>query len=94
MFVLLLILIVVLFGLGFLHPLWWVAAAVMVFGATRYGRDRGEAGSVVTVPISGRTGTTRTARTVRTAGTVATAVSTGRAGGARTVGTANTAGDR
>ncbi|WP_406334911.1 hypothetical protein [Streptomyces sp. NBC_00203] len=41
MFVLLLILIVVLFGLGFLHPLWWVAAAVMVFGATRYGRDRG-----------------------------------------------------
>jgi hypothetical protein len=39
--VLLLILIVVLFGLGFLHPLWWVAAAVLLFGATRYGRDRG-----------------------------------------------------
>ncbi|WP_369171263.1 hypothetical protein AB5J49_26665 [Streptomyces sp. R28] len=41
MFVLLLILIVVLFGLGFLHPIWWVAAAVLVFGATRHGRDRG-----------------------------------------------------
>ncbi|MCT9079167.1 hypothetical protein [Streptomyces fulvoviolaceus] len=41
MFVLLLILIVALFGLGFLDPLWWVAAAVLVFGATRYGRDRG-----------------------------------------------------
>ncbi|MFF1741031.1 hypothetical protein [Streptomyces mirabilis] len=38
MFVLLLILIVVLFGLGFLSPLWWVAAGVLVFGATRYGR--------------------------------------------------------
>lgn len=41
MFVLLLVLIVVLFGLGFLNPLWWVAAAVLLFGATRYGRDRG-----------------------------------------------------
>ncbi|MFF1444287.1 hypothetical protein [Streptomyces sp. NPDC058295] len=41
MFVLLVILIVALFGLGFLHPLWWVAAAVLLFGATRYGRDRG-----------------------------------------------------
>ncbi|MCX4977983.1 hypothetical protein [Streptomyces sp. NBC_00620] len=40
MFVLLLILIVVLFGLGFLNPIWWVAAAVLVFGVTRYGRDR------------------------------------------------------
>ncbi|MFF1765954.1 hypothetical protein [Streptomyces sp. NPDC058249] len=41
MFVLLLILIVVLFGLGFINPIWWVAAAVLLFGATRYGRDRG-----------------------------------------------------
>ncbi|MEU2621048.1 hypothetical protein ABZ642_23400 [Streptomyces sp. NPDC007157] len=41
MFVLLLVLIVVLFGLGFLHPLWWVAAAVLIFGFTRYGRGRG-----------------------------------------------------
>jgi protein-S-isoprenylcysteine O-methyltransferase Ste14 len=41
-FVLLLILIVVLFGFGFLNPIWWVAAAVLVYGATRYGRDRGE----------------------------------------------------
>ncbi|MDV9168846.1 hypothetical protein R6V09_01630 [Streptomyces sp. W16] len=41
MFVLLLILIVVLFGLGFLNPLWWVAAAVLVFAATRHGRGGG-----------------------------------------------------
>ncbi|MGW1535573.1 hypothetical protein [Streptomyces aureus] len=41
MFVLLLLLIVVLFGLGFLNSLWWVAAAVLIFCATRYGRDRG-----------------------------------------------------
>ncbi|MFE7170265.1 hypothetical protein [Streptomyces sp. NPDC057616] len=41
MFVLLMILIAVLFGFGFLHPIWWVAAAVLVYGATRYGRDRG-----------------------------------------------------
>ena len=41
MFVLLLILIAVLFGFGFLQPIWWVAAAVLVYGATRYGRDRG-----------------------------------------------------
>jgi hypothetical protein len=40
-FVLLVILMVALFGLGFLHPLWWAAAAVLLFGATRYGRDRG-----------------------------------------------------
>jgi hypothetical protein len=31
----------ILFGLGFLGPLWWVAAAVLVFGATRYGRGGG-----------------------------------------------------
>ncbi|MFF4356337.1 hypothetical protein [Streptomyces sp. NPDC001604] len=45
MFVLLLILIVVLFGFGFLHPIWWAAAAsvVLVFGAAQYGR-RGEGG--------------------------------------------------
>ncbi|MCX4908961.1 hypothetical protein [Streptomyces sp. NBC_00878] len=41
MFVLVLILVPVLFGLGFLDPIWWVAAAVLVFGATRYGRIRG-----------------------------------------------------
>lgn len=41
MFFLLLALVVVLFGLGFLNSLWWVAAAVLVFGATRHGRDRG-----------------------------------------------------
>ncbi|MCX5328405.1 MULTISPECIES: hypothetical protein [unclassified Streptomyces] len=41
MFVSLLILIVVLFGLGFLSPVWWVAAAVLVFSATRHGGDRG-----------------------------------------------------
>ena len=41
MFVLLLILIVALFGFGFLNPIWWVAAAVLVYGVTRHGRDRG-----------------------------------------------------
>ncbi|MFF8532955.1 hypothetical protein ACF07B_13505 [Streptomyces sp. NPDC015532] len=40
MFVLLLILIMVLFGLGFLNPPWWVPAAVLIFGVTGYGRDR------------------------------------------------------
>jgi hypothetical protein len=40
-FVLLLILIAALFALGFLHPIWWVAAAVLVYGATRNARDRG-----------------------------------------------------
>ncbi|MEU5316716.1 hypothetical protein AB0G67_08310 [Streptomyces sp. NPDC021056] len=40
MFVLLLVLILILFGSGFLNPLWWWAAAVLVFGATRHRRDR------------------------------------------------------
>ncbi|MFD9187117.1 hypothetical protein ACFWCA_02705 [Streptomyces phaeochromogenes] len=40
MFVLLAILIVVLFGLGFMNPIWWVAAAVLVFGAGRAGGAR------------------------------------------------------
>ncbi|SEC88986.1 hypothetical protein SAMN05216482_5031 [Streptomyces sp. PAN_FS17] len=40
-FVLLLILILILFGSGFLNPLWWWVAAVLVLGATRHGRDRG-----------------------------------------------------
>ncbi|MGX1907994.1 hypothetical protein ACWIID_03905 [Streptomyces phaeochromogenes] len=44
MFVLLAILIVVLFGLGFMNPIWWVAAAVLVYGAARHGRDRGGGG--------------------------------------------------
>ncbi|GAA4090032.1 hypothetical protein [Streptomyces shaanxiensis] len=41
MLVLLLILIAALFGFGFLDPIWWVAAAVLVYAATRHGRDRG-----------------------------------------------------
>ncbi|GAQ63784.1 hypothetical protein [Streptomyces scabiei] len=41
MSVVFLVLVAVLFGLGFLDPLWWVAAAVMLFVATRHGRDRG-----------------------------------------------------
>jgi hypothetical protein len=40
-FVLLLILFAVLFGFGFLHPIWWVAAAVLAYGATRHGRGHG-----------------------------------------------------
>ncbi|MFI6566161.1 hypothetical protein [Streptomyces sp. NPDC050534] len=45
MFALLLILIVVLFGFGFLSPIWWAAAAVivLVFCAAQYWR-RGEGG--------------------------------------------------
>lgn len=41
MFILLLILFAVLFGFGFLHPIWWVAAAVLAYGATRHGRGHG-----------------------------------------------------
>ncbi|MEU5632667.1 hypothetical protein ACH47C_13425 [Streptomyces rishiriensis] len=41
MFVLLLVLIGALFAFGFLHPIWWVAAALLVYGVTHYGRDRG-----------------------------------------------------
>ncbi|MEU9324712.1 hypothetical protein AB0D91_13030 [Streptomyces canus] len=41
MFVLLLMLFAVLFGFGFLHPIWWVAAAVLAYGATRHGRGHG-----------------------------------------------------
>jgi hypothetical protein len=35
------VLIVVLFGLGFLNALWWAVAAVLMFVAVRYGRGRG-----------------------------------------------------
>ncbi|GAA1369511.1 hypothetical protein [Streptomyces beijiangensis] len=46
MLVLLLILLVLLFGLGFLNPIWWVAAAIVVYGLVRTGRSRGrDAGS-------------------------------------------------
>ncbi|MEU4211554.1 hypothetical protein AB0F13_16405 [Streptomyces sp. NPDC026206] len=42
---LLLIVFVALVGFGFLHPVLWVAAAVLVFGAARYGRgDTGDLG--------------------------------------------------
>jgi len=40
-FVLLLILVVALFGFGFLHPIWWAVAAVLLYGVTRHGRDLG-----------------------------------------------------
>ncbi|MFF5719805.1 hypothetical protein [Streptomyces buecherae] len=43
MFVLLLALAVlaaILFGFGFLNPIWWVAAAVLVYGVARLGRGR------------------------------------------------------
>ncbi|MFD9483074.1 hypothetical protein ACFWBX_03555 [Streptomyces sp. NPDC059991] len=38
MIVLLVLLILVLFGLGFLNGMWWVVAAVVVFGLFRHGR--------------------------------------------------------
>ncbi|KUM86536.1 MULTISPECIES: hypothetical protein [Streptomyces] len=41
MFVLLLVLIAVLFGFGFLQPMWWAVAAVLVYGAIRQSRHRG-----------------------------------------------------
>ncbi|GGR86170.1 hypothetical protein GCM10010252_26070 [Streptomyces aureoverticillatus] len=40
MFVLLFILVAVLFGLGFLHALWWVAAALLVFALVHYWEAR------------------------------------------------------
>ncbi|WP_327665696.1 hypothetical protein [Streptomyces sp. NBC_00498] len=39
MLVLLLVLLAVLFGLGFLNSLWWVAAIVLVIVYVHYGRD-------------------------------------------------------
>jgi hypothetical protein len=90
-FVLLLIVALILFGFGFLNPLWWMAAGVLVFRRQPLRpRSRGEAGSVATLPIPGSTGITGTVGIARTAGSVATAVSTGRDRGARTVGTATT----
>lgn len=38
MMVLLLLVLAVLFGLGFLNSLWWAAAALLVFGLMQYGR--------------------------------------------------------
>jgi len=37
-FVLLLIVALILFGFGFLNPIWWLAAAVLVSGSTRHSR--------------------------------------------------------
>ncbi|WP_234336792.1 hypothetical protein [Streptomyces xylophagus] len=91
MFVLLLIVALILFGFGFLNPLWWLAAAVLVLQRHPLRpRSRGEAGSVATVPIPGSTGIAGTVGIARSAGIVATAVGTGRDRGARTVGTATT----
>ncbi|MFD5595019.1 hypothetical protein [Streptomyces griseorubiginosus] len=41
MVVLLLVLIAALFAVGFLHSIWWVAAAVLVYAVAHHGRDRG-----------------------------------------------------
>ncbi|MGW0903044.1 hypothetical protein [Streptomyces sp. NPDC002853] len=41
MIVLLVILVLALIGLGFLNAMWWIAAAVLIFGAVHYGRDGG-----------------------------------------------------
>ncbi|MFF1964870.1 hypothetical protein ACFVW5_14900 [Streptomyces sp. NPDC058232] len=45
MSVLLLILLVALFGLGFLSPLWLVAAAVLIFGLVHSGRGGARGGA-------------------------------------------------
>ncbi|MBW5423573.1 hypothetical protein GKQ77_18745 [Streptomyces sp. BG9H] len=42
MIVLFFILLVALSGLGFLNALWWLAAAVLVFVAVRYGRGHAD----------------------------------------------------
>ncbi|MER7106870.1 hypothetical protein [Streptomyces sp. NPDC000229] len=39
MSVLLLLLLVALFGLGFLSPVWWLAAAALIFGLVHYSRS-------------------------------------------------------
>ncbi|GAA4808759.1 hypothetical protein [Streptomyces ziwulingensis] len=41
MIVLLIVLAVVFLGLGFLEPLWWLAAAAMLYGVTRHRRTHG-----------------------------------------------------
>jgi hypothetical protein len=94
-FVLLLILILILFGSGFLNPLWWWVAAVLVFGATRHGRDRGGGwiradGSDVGPYRDYEHRWDRQERSDRRYSRRHRA----RAGGARTVGTTNAAGDR
>lgn len=45
MFALLLIVAVILFGFGFLNPIWWMAAAMLLVDSTPYGRDRGRSRS-------------------------------------------------
>lgn len=87
MFALLLIVALILFGFGFLNPIWWMAAAVLFFDSTRYGRDRDRS-------RGGRVRFRRTAGSGRTSEAVSTAVSTEGAGGARTGETANAVGDR
>ncbi|CAM5617097.1 hypothetical protein GCM10010329_19140 [Streptomyces spiroverticillatus] len=44
MMVLLLLVLAVFFGLGFLNSLWWVAAALLIFGLMQYGRHRSRGG--------------------------------------------------
>ncbi len=67
MFVLLLVVALILFGFGFLNPLWWMAAAVLVFRRPPLRpRSRGGAGSVATGPISGNTGIIGTGGTAMT----------------------------
>ncbi|WP_369035304.1 hypothetical protein [Streptomyces adonidis] len=41
MFALLLVVAVILFGFGFLNPIWWMAAAALLFDSRRNGHDRG-----------------------------------------------------
>ncbi len=40
-FALLLVVAVILFGFGFLNPIWWMAAAALLFDSRRNGHDRG-----------------------------------------------------
>ena len=49
MIVLFALLVVALFGFGFLNPLWWAVAALLIFVAVQYGRGgaggRGQGGN-------------------------------------------------
>ncbi|WP_336605646.1 hypothetical protein [Streptomyces sp. BA2] len=90
MIVLLALLVVALFGLGFLNAMWWVAAAVLIFAVVHYGRGGLGARAEAVIPS---TATIGTAGTGRTAGTAATGASAGGAGCARAAATANIAGD-
>ncbi|WP_329254457.1 hypothetical protein OG223_28405 [Streptomyces sp. NBC_01478] len=70
MFFLLLVVALILFGFGFLNPLWWLAAAMLVFQRHPLRpRSRREAGPVATAPVPESTGIAGTVGITRIATT-------------------------